>query len=208
VDRGHRGKVNLVERQLKRYAAVLLSSIALLTLCPMAKAAEIVLESTAIEKILKRDVFDAQGQYHLVEPTACTYSYLERPQVTLGAGRLRIKSHLRSSLAAEVGDQCVGGGDAFYVTVSGRPAFKNDRLLVEDIRLDDVSDLAWRALLEVFMKRAAPRVLEINLREALEHMLAQSNPAYQVVVEKIVVTKILAEENRLRATFDFVMRAR
>jgi hypothetical protein len=186
--------------------------IALATLLAMlatlAQASEIVLEASAIEKTLKHEVFDAQGRYHLVTPTTCTYSYLDSPSVSISGGRLRIKSHLTSQAASQVGKECVGGSDEFDVTLSGRPVYRAEKIVIDDIKLDDVSDLAWRPLLEVFIKRAAPKMLEINLRQALQRTLKDANTAYDVLVEKIAVTKLVAEENKVRADIDFLLRAR
>ena len=79
-----------------------------------ALASELIHEHTAIEKTLKRDVFNAKGgRYHLVDPTTCAYSYLESPQVSIGGGRLKIKSHFISQVASQVGNECVGGSDEF-----------------------------------------------------------------------------------------------
>ncbi len=174
-----------------------------------AKASELILEHTAIEKTLKRDVFNAKsGRYHLVDPTTCAYSYLESPQVSIGAGRLKIKSHFVSQVASQVGGECVGASDEFDVTVSGRPLYRNDKLVMDDVRVDDATNLAWLPLIEVFIKSAGPRVLEINLKEAIQRMFKHASTPYEVVIDKIVVSKLVAEENKIRATFDFVLQAR
>ena len=172
-------------------------------------ASELILEHSAIEKTLKRDVFNAKGgRYHLVDPTTCAYSYLETPQVSIGAGRLKIKSHFISQIASQVGAECVGTSDEFDITVSGRPVYRNDKLLMDDVRVDDATNPVWRPLIEVFIKSAGPHVLEINLKEALQRMFKDASTPYDVIVEKILVSKLVAEENKIRATFDFVLQAR
>lgn len=174
-----------------------------------ASASELILEHTAIEKTLKRDVFNAKGdRYHLVDPTTCAYSYLESPQVSIATGRLRIKSHFVSQVASQIGGECVGTSDQFDISVSGRPVYRNDKLVMDDVRLDEATDLVWRPLIEVFIKSAAPRVLEINLKEAIQRMFKDASTPYDVIIEKISVTKLLSEDNKITATFDFVLRAR
>ena len=174
-----------------------------------ATASELILEHTAIEKTLKRDVFNAKGgRYHLIDPTTCAYSYLESPQVSIGAGRLKIKSHFISQVASQVGGECIGASDEFDITVSGRPVYRNDKLVMDDVKVDDATNLAWLPLIEVFIKSAAPHVLEINLKEAIQRMFKDAATPYEVVIEKLVVSKLVAEENKIRATFDFVLRAR
>jgi hypothetical protein len=175
----------------------------------IASASELILEHTAIEKTLKRDVFNAKGgRYHLVDPTTCAYSYLESPQVTIGAGRLKIKSHFISQVASQVGGECVGASDEFDITVSGRPVYRGDKLMMDDVKVDDATNIVWRPLIEVFIKSAAPHVLEINLKEAIQRMFKDASTPYEVSIEKILVSKLVAEENKIKATFDFVLQAR
>ncbi|MDQ3259554.1 MAG: hypothetical protein M3Q00_02005 [Pseudomonadota bacterium] len=188
---------------------IVFAMIFAMSLNAVASASELILEHTAIETSLKRDVFNAEGgRYHLVDPTTCAYSYLDLPQVSIAAGRLRIKSHFTSQVASQVGGECVGSSDEFDITVSGRPVYRNDKLVMDDVRLDDATDLVWRPLIEVFIKSAASRVFQINLKEALQRMFKDASTPYEVSIEKIQVTKLLAEDNRIKATFDFVLRAR
>ena len=144
----------------------------------------------------------------MADPSTCAYSYLESPQVSIAGGRLKIKSHFVSQVASQVGGECVGGSDEFDITVSGRPIYRNEKLLMDDVRVDDATNLAWLTLIEVFIKSVGPRVLEINLKEALQRMLKDASTPYEVIVDKILVSKLIAEENKIRATFDFVLRAR
>ncbi len=176
---------------------------------PQSASSELILEHTAIEKTLKRDVFNAKGgRYHLVDSTTCAYSYLESPQVSIGGGRLKIKSHFISQIASQVGGECVGTSDEFDITVSGRPVYRNDKLMMDDVRVDDATNLTWLPLIEVFIKSAGPHVLEINLKEALQRMFKDASTPYEVIVEKILVSKLSAEDNKIKATFDFVLQAR
>ena len=202
--RGYRVRGRRSFLQIPAIAAILLGCLSVL-----AEASELILEHTAIEKTLKRDVFNAKGgRYHLVDPTTCAYSYLETPQVSIGAGRLKIRSHFISQVASQIGGECVGASDEFDITVSGRPVYRNDKLMIDDVRVDDATNLAWLPLIEVFIKSAAPHVLEINLREAIQRMFKDASTPYEIIIEKILVSKIVAEENRIRATFDFVLQAR
>ena len=175
----------------------------------VASASELILEHTAIEKTLKRDVFNAKGgRYHLVDPTTCAYSYLESPQVSIATGRLKIKSHFISQVASQVGSECVGTSDEFDITVSGRPVYRGDKLVLDDVRVDDATNPVWRPLIEVFIKSAAPHVLEINLKEAIQRMFKDASTPYEVIIEKILVSKLVAEDNKIKAIFDFVLQAR
>ena len=172
-------------------------------------ASELILEHTAIEKTLKRDVFSAKGgRYHLVDPTTCAYSYLETPQVSINGGRLKIKSHFISQVATQVSNECVGASDEFDITVSGRPIYRGDKLVLDDLHVDDATNLAWKPLIEVFLKSAAPHALEINLKDAIQRMFKDASTPYELIINKILVSKLVAEENKIKVTFDFVLQAR
>jgi hypothetical protein len=194
-------------RSLKRASAIFAISIACVS--SPACASELILEHTAIEKTLKRDVFNAKGgRYHLIDPTTCAYSYLESPQVSISGGRLKIKSHFISQVASQIGGECVGTSDEFDITVSGRPVYRGDKLVMDDVKVDDATNPVWRPLIEIFIKSAGPHVLEINLKEAIQRMFKDASTPYEVSIDKILVSKLVAEENKIKATFDFVLLAR
>ena len=47
-----------------------------------------------------------------------------------------------------------------------------------------------------------------NLKEAIQRMFKDASTPYEVNIDKLVVTKLVAEDNKIRATFDFVLQAR
>ena len=97
--------------------------------------------------------------------------------------------------------------DEFDITVSGRPVYRNDKLVIDDVRVDDATNLAWLPLIEVFIKSAAPHMLEINLKEAIQRVFKDASQPYEVIIEKILVSNIVAKENRIPATFNFALHA-
>ena len=74
--------------------------------------------------------------------------------------------------------------------------------------MDDATNPVWRPLIEVFVKSAAPHVLEINLKESIQRMFKDASTPYEVIIEKILVSKLVAEDNKIKAIFDFVLQAR
>jgi hypothetical protein len=170
---------------------------------------ELTIQNTAIQKMLMEELFVDHQRYHLVPQTACQYAYLDSPAVTLSQGRVRIKVRLSGRLALEVGDRCVGGAaDVVHVAISGRPAFAGEKLVLTDIRVDEVSNEAYRVLLQQFLESAIPRAVEINVREGLQRILADRQSTYDVVVAQLAVTDLTAENNQLRANLTFALTAR
>jgi hypothetical protein len=171
-------------------------------------AAEIVIENTAIEKMLMDEVFIDRGRYHLLPETRCQFAYLTSPAVSISQGRIRLKSRLTGRLGVEVGGQCSGLSDAFDVTVSGQPYFSGERLGLKDLRVDDVSNPVYKPMLQVLATQGLPQAIDINLREGVQQVLAGQRPSYQVEVGRLSVTELTAENNRLSARLDFAVSAR
>jgi len=172
-------------------------------------ASELTIQNTAIQKMLMDELFVDKGRYHLLAQTACQYAYVDSPAVTVSQGRVRIKVRLSGKLAMEVGDQCVGGAsDVVRVAISGRPAFSGEKLVLTEIKVDEVSNETYRVLLQQFLESAIPRAVEINVREGLQRMLGTRQSTYEVVVNQLAVTDLTAENNQLHAALTFSLTAR
>jgi hypothetical protein len=197
-----------LDTYLLRCAALALCLLPVATLAA-GTASELAIQNTAIEKMLMDQLFIDKGRYPLLPPTACQYAFLDSPAVTISQGRVRIKVRLNGRLAMEVGDKCVGGtADVVQLAVSGRPAFSGEKLVLTDIRIDEVSNEAYRVLLQQFLESAIPRAVEINVREGLQRMLASRQPAYEVTVSQLSMTDLTAENNLLRGALTFTLVAK
>ena len=172
-------------------------------------ASEIAIQNTAIEKMLMEELFIDRGRYNLLQETRCQYAYLDSPTVAISQGRVRIKVRLSGKLALEVGDQCVGSGsDVVRLTVSGKPTFSGEKIGLTDIRVDEVSNEAYRVLLQQFLESAVPRAVSIDLRQGLQRILADRQAKVEVTVSQLSVTELTAENNVLRAMLTFALSAR
>ena len=170
---------------------------------------EISIQNTAIEKMLMEELFIDRGRYDLLQETRCQYAYLDSPSVTISQGRVRIKVRLSGKLAVEVGEQCVGGSsDVVRLTVSGKPTYAGEKIGLTDIRVDEVSNEAYRMLLQQFLESAVPRAVNINVREGLQRVLADRQAKVEVTVSQLSVTELVAENNILHALLTFSLSAR
>lgn len=188
--------------------------LCLLLLLPAALSAagpgsEISIQNTAIEKMLKQELFIDRGRYYLLPETACQYAYLDSPAVTVNQGRVRINVRLSGKLGVDVGGQCVGGAaDVVRLAVSGKPAYAGEKIGLTDVRVDEVSNEAYRVLLQQFLESAVPRAVQINVREGLQRILADRQSTYDVMVSQLSVTDLTAQDNVLHATLLFALTAR
>ena len=194
---------------LKTSLHALAGLLALFLAWPAAGAdSEITIENTALRKMLIDQLFVDRGRYHLLRQSRCQFAYLESPVVAIAVGRVGIKTRLTGRLGMETDSGCTGSGDSFDVTVSGKPYFSGESLGLTEVRVDEVSNEFYRIVLQQFLDLALPKALEINLRQGLERMIAEQNSSYEVVVSKLVVSNLTAQNNRIHANLSFALSAR
>ena len=188
--------------------AVALLSILFVAATAWSADSTLVIENTAIEKKLREQFFTDKGRFWLNNTDACNHSWLESPKVAASAGRLRIGVFFSGRVGAQVGGQCVGGADAFNVTASGKPFFRDGRLGVEDIRIDALSKEMYRALLQPVFSSMVPKALDVNLKETVVKLLAGRTAPYEVQINELVASEVTAEADRVNVKLQFDLRVR
>jgi hypothetical protein len=171
-----------------------------------APAAEIVLERSAVDRLVRQSLFTDQGRYYL-QRGAC-YAYLDDPAVSLTGGRVILNANFTSFLGVMVGAQCVGVPLASKVTLSGKPAHQGGVVRLADLRIDSIADQSTRALVQSGLMPRFPQAVEIDVAAALRSMLRQPNIPYTSELERLDITALSAEGNRLGVTFDFKLSAK
>lgn len=196
-------------KTLARLACGVLAIVVASAAAAAGPLSELTIHNTAIQKMLMNELFIDEGRYHLLPQTACQYAYVDSPVVSLSQGRVRIKARLSGKVAMEVGDQCVGTrSDVVQVKVSAKPTFSEERLVLTDIRVDEISNEGYRVLLQQFLASAIPRAVTIDVREGLQRILSDRQSTYDVSVDRLSVTDIVAEDDQLRARLTFGLSAR
>jgi len=171
-----------------------------------APAAEIVLERTAVDRLVRQSLFNDQGRYYL-QKGAC-YAYLDDPAVSLTGGRVVLNAKLTSFMGVMVGTQCVGVPLNSRVTLSGQPAQQGGVVRLGDLRIDNIADQSTRALVQSGVLPRFPQAVEIDVAAALRSMLKQPNIPYTSELERLDITAVSAENDRLGVTFDFKLLAK
>jgi len=188
--------------------AVALLSVVLIAGAAWSADSTLVIESTAIEKKLREQFFTDKGRYWLNNTDACNQSWLESPKVTASAGRLRIAAFFSGRVGASVGGKCMGGADAFNVTASGKPFFRDGRLGVEDIRIDSLSKEIYRPLLQPVFSSMVPKALDVNLKETVVALMAGRTAPYEVQINELIATEVTADADRVNVKLQFDLRVR
>jgi hypothetical protein len=195
---------------MKRCATRLLVLWALATLTMAgAHAAEIVLEQSAVDKLVAQALFNNNGRYELVRGPC--FSYLDKPSVTLQNGRLKIRSHLTSRVGVPSGNACMGMAFTSWTEVSGRPVPRGGSVVLADIRVDKVDEPTLRMVLESGLVPALPGVIELDVQKSVRDMLRNAggaNGGYDASVAAFNIESVTAADNRLAVKFDFTLVAK
>ncbi len=177
-----------------------------LALNTSASAAEIVLEHSAVDKLLAQTLFTNNGRYDLVKGP-CS-AYLDRPSVVIEGGRIRIRSYLTARVGVVDGRACVGVAIASWTVASGKPVARGNLVVLTDLRIDQVDDPNLRMFVESGLLAALPRAIELDVRQAVRGMLQNNSGQLQTEVETLTIDSVVAADDRLSIRFDFKLVAR
>lgn len=171
-----------------------------------AAAVEIILERTAVQVLLNRALFNGPHQRMYLNSNPC-YAYLENPTVRLMGGRLLISGHLSSRVGIEAGDSCIGFGLASDFMVSGKPAFENGVLILEDLRVDEVND-RWTDLFHRALLPRLPKAIQFDLQAAVRGFLHTAPGDPLPVMNNFAILALTAESDQLVVRLDFKLTVR
>jgi len=180
-------------------AAALLSTAA-------AHGAEIVLEQSAVQKLVVQSLFRDNGRYY-IQRGACS-AWLDSPAVTLAGGRVVIRSHLSARVGMDFGDSCAGVDLASWATLSGEPSAQGSTVRLADIRIEDVGDANTRIVLNSGVVPALPGAVELDVLKAVRQMLQGAGSQLQVDVLALNIESVRIVDNRLSVRFDFKVAGR
>jgi hypothetical protein len=199
--------VRTLRSRITRNTKLLLTTL-LLGGPTLANANDLVVTHTALLAVLEDQAFRT-GRLDLVPPTPCAFAYLESPLIVIAKGRVALAARLTGRAGVPAGNQCVGGlGDAIDIVASGRAFYRDGRIGLDDLRIDQLSNEFYRALLTPMLQVAVGRVVDIDLRKAVQDMLVAGKVPLTVEVEELDVSRLVAEDNRIEATFRFRAIAR
>jgi hypothetical protein len=171
-----------------------------------AAAAEIVLEHSAVDKLLAQTLFTNNGRHDLMKGPCA--AYLDRPSVVIEAGRIRIRSHLTARVGVVDGRSCVGLAIASWTLVSGRPVARGASVVLTDLRIDQVDDPNLRLFVESGLLAALPRAIELDMRQAVRGMLHNNSGQFQAEVDTLTIESVVAADDKLTIRFDFRLVAK
>jgi hypothetical protein len=196
------------------FRAFLLAFLCLST----ARAAELEIHYTAIQKILAQEVFTQEGRrYVRGSPAAkCSFAYLEHPELRGDNGILTLKAHFTGRSALDVFGRCIGMGDSFDVYITALPYYRNQSIGLKDVRVE--SRAPQGAPRTGYYIRRVCAALGESLRKQFEYrigdqarrILEQTAPqaAYRQEMLDFSVPEIRVTPDALIVTVDFKLAVR
>lgn len=189
---------------------IVLSFLALLM--PVTTAgAELRVYYSALEALLRDQVFIDGGRAYVVgdRKARCNYAYLEKPQVGAHKAQLRVRAHFDSLTALELGGDCVGPVQAFDVSMTGVPVYRDGVLRLEQTQLEPADGL-YGGLIRAVLGDALEQSLQYPLLQDLQRFArkASMQSPYEVRMRDLDVHTIRVEAEAIILMFDFSMEVR
>jgi hypothetical protein len=188
-----------------RFLRETLMAVTVLSTAP-ANGAEIVLEQSAVQKLVVESLFKDNGRYY-IQRGACS-AYLDSPAVTLTGGRVVIRSRLNARLGMDFGDSCAGVDLASWTTVSGEPSAQGTSVRLANIRVEEVGDANTRIVLNSGLVPTLPGAVELDVLKAVRSMLQGASGQLQVDVLALNIESVRVADNKLSVRFDFKVAGR
>jgi hypothetical protein len=188
-----------------RFLRETLMAVTVLSAAP-ANGAEIVLEQSAVQKLVVESLFKDNGRYY-IQRGACS-AYLDSPAVTLTGGRVVIRSRLNARLGMDLGDSCAGVDLASWTTVSGEPSAQGTSVRLTNIRIEEVGDANTRIVLNSGLVPTLPGAVELDVLKAVRSMLQGASGQLVVEVLALNIESVRVADNRLSVRFDFKVAGR
>ncbi len=170
---------------------------------PTVYGVELALTGRAATMAFLDAAFKRDGKYDLIRPSKCSYTYLEWPEVGFANDRVSIRLHLSARAAQEIAGQCVGTGEAFWLTLSATPFVEGATVGVKNPRVVQLDNPSYRGLLEAALQQGLVNGLRHDVGASVRAALAKDVNHYRLTVNNLTITNLRARDNVLRATIDF-----
>ena len=188
-----------------RFLRETLMAMTVLSAAP-ANSAEIVLEQSAVQKLVVESLFKDNGRYY-IQRGACG-AYLDSPVVTLTGGRVVIRSRLNARLGMDFGDSCAGVDLASWTSVSGEPSAQGTSVRLTNIRIEEVGDANTRIVLDSGLVPTLPGAVELDVLKAVRSMLQGESGQLKVEVLALNIESVRVADSKLSVRFDFKITGR
>jgi hypothetical protein len=179
-----------------------------LAVAQVAQAVELHLQFGALERLLSAQIFTQEGRkyVHGSQTTKCNFAYLEKPRVEGADNKLKIHARFTGRSALNMFGQCVGLGDAFDLTLTATPTYKDNNIVLKDVTAASDNKHGFYIArvceaLSASLGRDFKYPIATAAKSALEDPGAQ--PGYPRELHNFKVTDISVSKDALVISVDF-----
>lgn len=174
-----------------------------------AYAAQVTLEASALEKLLKTQVFIDEDRYYLGKRDECFYPYLETPTATIRGGRIYVKTHFTGRIGKKVLLDCIGIANPSWLTISGKPYFRDDVVGIDDLKLEDIEKIELKSLVEGLIAKISKDGFNFKFKDAIRDLVfpAKTYP-YEVNLSLLNIYLISVDGDKLVFDIDIKLNMR
>jgi hypothetical protein len=169
-------------------------------------ASELRLHYQALENLLRRQVFTESGRHYLIGNlgSRCTYAYLENPRMMAQANRFRITANFSGRAAATLLGECVGPAEAFNVSATGVPVYRQGVLRLNEVKVEHSNPL-YADLIRTFLES-----LQYSLVEEVQKLAQRVSETgdYEMRVPTLSVHAIRVDVEAIVFSFDIAVQVR
>jgi hypothetical protein len=186
---------------------------ALLMVIP-ARAVELQLYFSALQRILADQVFTQDGRLYVRgdQKTKCNFAFLEKPVVSAANGRLAVRARFSGRTAQNWFGRCVGMGDSFEVEISAVPQHRDGMLALRDVKVASPGrDGFYIRRVRTAMADSLAKQFHYDMAREAKRMLEpppQKSPALQQQLVRFDVKEIRVQADSVVVVADFVVAVR
>jgi hypothetical protein len=195
---------------LKEIARSVLAALAACALTSPAAANSVLsLGPRALQTLVTEQLFNRGGRWYLIDDGGVCFTYLESPHAHVVLDRLVLNAHLSSRLGQRIGNSCAGADFASGVTLSGKLRGAENKLILDDIRIDRVDDESTRNALDLALQLAPqsiPRAVSIDVLELVRKQIS-STAGSSARVDQFRIVNIATRSDTVIIQFDLSLSA-
>jgi len=180
--------------------------LSLLALSP-ARAADLEIHYSAIQKILAHEVFTQEGRRYVYGSPArkCSFAYLEHPELRGVDGSLILKARFTGRSALDLFGRCIGLGDSFDVYITAVPFYHNQSIALKDVKVESRASGYYVRRVCAALGDSLRKQFEYRVADQARSLLQQTAPGavYHQEMLDFSVPRIQVMPDALIVTIDF-----
>lgn len=176
----------------------------------MAHAIEVKVSALALERTLRKQLFNGpQGRYYIRgDATTTCYVYAENPHVAFKDDRVVVHVHTRAKIGTAVRGACIGVSLTTDADVSLVPEAEGESVGFRDARVERLSESKeLNFLLVPFLSHKLPSQMKVNAADLMGKLLSQSvaETGYTLTLKSLKLHSMLVDHDALVVDVDAAM---